>query len=214
VPATALPANGSDAEMTIYQPATDTLWEFWRTRKVDGHWQACWGGRMQRVSRSDGIWPGHYGTTATGLPFIGGQITAEELRRGEIRHVIGIALVDTERAGVVSWPANRSDGYNPNSAAGRIPEGLRFRLDPEVDVEALNLHPVAKIIARAAQKYGFVVWDKAGAIALRMQNPASYTARGEIDPYPGLFAGTPAYAVLKDFPWEHLQFLPANYGKR
>ncbi|MFZ2628996.1 MAG: DUF4124 domain-containing protein [Rugosibacter sp.] len=214
IPPEAQPAGGSDAEMTIYQPATDALWEFWRARKVDGRWQACWGGRMDHVSQSNGIWRNHYGTTATGLPFLGGQITAEELRRGEIRHVIGIALGDTERAGVVSWPANRSDGFNPKAAPDRIPEGLRFRLDPAVDVDALKLHPIARIIARAAQKYGFVVWDKAGAISLRMQNPASYAAHGEPDPYPALFAGTPAYAVLKGFPWDRLQFLPKNYGQR
>ena len=214
IPKVAEAAVGSDAEMTIYQPESDTLWEFWRARKVDGQWQACWGGRMQHVSHSDGIWPAHYGATATGLPFLGGQISAEELQRGEIHHVIGIALVDTERAGVVSWPANRSDGYNPNGAANRIPEGLRFRLDPAVNVESLNLHPIAKIIARAAQQYGFVVWDKAGAITLRVHNPLTYTARGETDPYPALFAGTPAYAVLKGFPWNRLQFLPLHFGRQ
>jgi len=213
IPAEAKPAHGTDAELTIYQPASDTLWEFWRTRLVDGRWQACWGGRMQNVSRNSGVWRGHYGTTATGLPFLGGQITAEELQRGEIRHVIGIALVDTERAGVVSWPANRSDGYNPGNAPDRIPEGLRFRLDPSVDLETLNLHPVAKIIARAAQTYGFVVWDKSGAISLRVQNPISYVANGQADPYLKLFAGTPAYALLKGIPWNRLQFLPKDFGK-
>ncbi len=29
VPSNARPAAGSDAQMTIYQPATDTLWEMW-----------------------------------------------------------------------------------------------------------------------------------------------------------------------------------------
>ena len=90
---------------------------------------------------------------------------------------------------------------------------VAYRLDPTIDVEVLPLHPVAKIIARAAQQYGFVVWDKAGAIALRLENPASYVARGEADPYPALFAGTPSYAVLKNFPWDRLQFLPRDYGK-
>ena len=85
---------------------------------------------MQNVSKSPGIWQRPYGTTATGLPFLGGQITAEELRQGEIKHVLGISLVDTEKWNVVSWPANRSDGYNPKNAPNRIPEGLRFRLDP------------------------------------------------------------------------------------
>jgi hypothetical protein len=213
VPAYATPSDGSDGEMTVYQAASNTLWEFWQARKVSGQWQACWGGRMSNVSASDGIWPQGYGTTATGLPFIGGQITAEELQRGEIRHVIGIALVDLERAGIYSWPANRSDGYNPGNAANRIPEGTRFRLDPGVNVDALNLHPVARTIARAAQKYGFVVWDKAGAISLRVQNPKSYTALGQADPYAALFNGTPNYALLNGFPWDRLQFLPKDYGK-
>lgn len=207
------PADGTDAEMTLYQPATDTLWEFWKLRKTDGQWTACWGGRMQNVSRSDGIWHQYFGTTATGLPFMGGQITAEELRRGEIRHAMGIVLVQTDKASRLSWPARRSDGNNPQGLPNRIPQGLRFRLDPTVDVEALNMHPIGKVIARAAQKYGFVVWDKGGAIALRAQNPKSYTAVGLENPYPELFNGTPAHAILRGFPWKRLQFLPRDYGK-
>jgi hypothetical protein len=135
------------------------------------------------------------------------------LQRGEIRHVLGIALVDTEKWSVVSYPANCSDGYNPKDAPNRIPEGLRFRLDPTVDVGALKMHPVGKTIAKAAQKYGFVVWDKAGAITLRAQNPKSYTKLGQPDPYPALFNGAPVYAILNGFPWERLQFLPMDYGK-
>jgi hypothetical protein len=213
VPTVAAPSSGTDGEMTVYQPSTDTIWEFWQTRGSNGHWQACWGGRLQNASKSQGIWPNYYGTTATGLPFLGGQITAEELQRGEIRHAIGIALVDLEQSGIFSWPANRSDGYNPSHAANRIPEGLRFRLDPNVNVGALNIHPVAKIIARAAQKYGFVVWDKAGAISLRVQNPKSYTQLGKPDPYKALFNGTAEYAILNGFPWDRLQFMPMNYGR-
>jgi len=126
---------------------------------------------------------------------------------------MGIALVDAETWSTFSWPADRSDGYNPSGAANRIPEGLRFRLDPSVNVDALNMHPIGKIIAKAAQKYGFVVWDKAGAIVLRARNPKSYTLIGQSDPYPPLFNGTPAYNILLNFPWDRLQFLPMNYGQ-
>lgn len=213
IPSYAEPADGTDAEMAIYQPATNTIWEFWRTRKVDGAWQACWGGRLTKASKSDGVFPGNYGTTGTSLPFIGGQITAEELRRGEIRHAIGISLVDTEHFNVKSWPAHRSDGYNPKKQSNRIPEGLRIRLNPEVNVDQLHMHPVAKIIAKAAQKYGFVIWDKAGAISLRAQNPKSYTALGKPDPYPALFKGTSSSSILDGFPWDQLQFLPKDYGQ-
>lgn len=213
IPSFAQPASGTDAEMTIYQPSTDTIWEFWVTRLVTGQWQACWGGRLSNASTSDGTWPFPYGTTATGLPFLGGQITAEELSRGEIRHAIGISLVEVEAASIFSWPAHRSDGYNPLGAANRIPEGLRFRLDPAIQVDALPMSTAGKIIAKAAQKYGFVVWDKAGALSLRVQNPKSYTALGQPDPYVALFGGQPSYAVLNGFPWDRLQFLPMNYGK-
>lgn len=214
MPSTAAPADGSDAEMTVHQPSTDSLWEFWVTKKnVDGQWQACWGGKMSNVSTSNGIWPFPYGTTATGLPFVGGQITAEELSRGEIRHVIGISLVEVEAAGLLSWPANRSDGLNPLGVPNRIPQGLRFRLDPTIQVDSLPMTAAGKTIAKAAQKYGFVVWDKAGAISLRAQNPKTYTAMGQVNPYPPLFWGKPSYAVLDGFPWDKLQFLPMDYGK-
>jgi len=213
MPANAAPADGTDAEMTVYQPSTDTLWEFWVTRQSNGQWQACWGGRMTNVSASDGTWPFPYGTTATGLPFIGGQITAEELSRGEIRHAIGISLVEAEAAGIVSWPARRSDGQNPLAEPNRIPEGLRFRLDPTIQVDTLPMSKAGKIIAKAAQKYGFVVWDRAGALSIRAQNPKTYTAQGQVNPYPALFEGKPSYAVLNGFPWDRLQFLPMDYGK-
>jgi hypothetical protein len=213
MPTYAEPADGTDAEMTLYQPATDTMWEFWRARDVGGQWQACWGGRMRHVSASDGIWAPHYGVTATGLPFAGGELSVAELQRGVINHVIGIALVDTEKWNVYSWPANRSDGYNPRNLPNRIPEGLRFRLDPDVDVNALPLHPIAKMIAKAAQKYGFVVWDKAGGISIRAENPKRFTLLGQQNPYIVLWNGTPTYRILAGFPWDRLQFLPMNYGK-
>lgn len=214
IPSYAQPADGTDNEMTVYQPSTGNLWEFWRARKVNGQWQGCWGGQMKNVSAGNGIWPYPYGAMSTGLPFIGGQIKAEELKSGEIGHVIGIALADLEDRSVYSWPANRSDGTNPNHAPNRIPAGARMRLDPAVDVDALPIHPVAKVIARAAQKHGFVVWDRAGSITLRSQNPKSYTALGQPDPYRELFNGTPEYAILDGFPWDRLQFLPKDYGKQ
>jgi hypothetical protein len=212
IPSYAEPAGGTDSEMSIFQPAKDTLWEFWEAHKVDGTWQACWGGRMSNVSSNPGIWQNPYGAAASGLPFAPGQILVEELRRGEIRHVLGIAVVEAEE-NVFSWPANRSDGKNPNKLPNRIPEGLRLRLDPTVDVESLNLHPIAKTIARAAQTYGFVVWDIGGSIALRAENPMRYTKAGLPNPYPPLFGNTPAYSIMDRFPWDKMQFLPMDYGK-
>ena len=97
IPPDAQPADGTDAEMTIYQPSSDSLWEFWQARQVHGQWQACWGGMMPEVSKNPGIWAPRYGVAATGLPFAPGQVTLQELNSGVIRHVIGIALVDAEK---------------------------------------------------------------------------------------------------------------------
>jgi hypothetical protein len=156
-----------------------------------------------------GIFDKGYGTTATGLPFLGGQITAEELERGEIKHAIGIALVEVEHYNIYSYPANRSDGWNPNHYPNWIAEGQRFRFDPNIDVDSLPISRAAKIIAKAGQKYGFVVWDKAGAISVRTQNSASYPT----NPYPALFEGKGNDQLLKTLPWNSIQFLPMNYGK-
>lgn len=206
----AKPSAGTDMEMAVYDPLNDMYYEFWLMRKTaSGGWEARWGGRIQNVSKSDGVFPGTFGTTATSLPFLGGQITAEELQRGEIRHAIGFSLVEAEHHNLFVWPAHRSDGWNPDKVPNRIKEGQRFRLNPAINIDSLNLHPVAKIIAKAAQKYGFVVWDKAGAISLRTQNAISYPT----NPYPALFNKVPSYEVLKGFPWNEIQFLTEGYGQ-
>ncbi len=205
----------TDKEVVLYQPSTDKMWEFWQlAHDSNGAWAASWGGEMQNVSLNNGIWANPYGATATGLPLIGGQLSIDELSAGKIKHAIGIALVETAANNVVSWPANRSDGWSSGKLPGTlIPEGLRFRLDPTINVDALNLTPIAKMVAKAAQIYGFVVWDRAGSIALRAENPLSRTAFGKPDPYPRLTQGVPHYAIFNNFPWDHLQFLPMNYGK-
>ena len=210
IPAGAEPADGTDQEMVVYSPSQDRLWEFWVTKHTGNSWSACWGGRLDNVSKSSGIFPGSYGTTATGLPFMGGQISLADIRSGSINHAIGIAFVQT-RSNTVSWPAQRSDGWVNNANAPA--EGQRFRLDPTLNIDALNLNPVARMVAKAAQKYGLVVWDTAGAVSLRAENPKSLTTQGKADPYPAIFGSSANWNVLDSIPWNRLQALPYNYGK-
>ena len=57
VPGDARPAPGSDRHLVVWQPATDTMWEFWlMQRKADG-WHARWGAKLRHVSRSSGVNP-------------------------------------------------------------------------------------------------------------------------------------------------------------
>lgn len=211
IPPEAVPAKGTDAEMVIYQPSSDRIWELWKAEKRADGWYACWGGRLDNACVSNGIYPYPYGVTATGLSLLGGLMQVDELRVGRVEHVIDIALPETRKS-VFSWPANRTDGRVDSPTA--IPQGIRFRLDPLLNVEVLNLHPVAKVMARAMQKYGVIVRDSSGSVSFYAENPLGIINAGQPNPYPTIFAGKPSYSIMQNFPWNRLTALPMNYGKR
>jgi hypothetical protein len=205
-------SDNGDYGMAVYDKGHDIYYETWGTTKATINaqtvWQAKWGGQMKNASLSNGIWPSPYGSTATGLPYIGGQVTADELNRGEIKHVIGIALVNLAKWNTFSWPANRSDG----NGLGTIPEGARFRFDPTININSLGLTPWQQTIVKAGQIYGFVVWDS-GANAIRFENPLDYTTAGKTNPYIEIFGADHTFVYLQNLPWSSVQFLPTDYGK-
>jgi hypothetical protein len=211
-------SGGTDESVTIYQPSTDTYWDFWRAEKdAAGHWSACWGGKIEHYSRNPGIFANPLGATATGLPLGAFTIRIDELRRGYIDHAVNIATVRT-RAGCVSWPATRDDG---NTEGNDIPcEGQRFRLDPTFDVSTIR-SPAARTIARAMQEYGLILTDKAGAVVTYAEDPRIEMAtNGGVDPYFELMDpdhlvpdGSEKYVILGDIPVDRLQALPLDYGK-
>lgn len=210
IPADLTPAAGTDGEVTIYDPAADQLWEFWMTRKnpATGAWEACWGGRLDSVSTSQGHFPGHFGVTASGIVAAGGMVTIDEVKRGEITHAMSLNVI-SPAAGVASWPAQRTDGRSsdPNAVA----EGQRLRLDPSVDVDSLGLTPIGRMVAKAAQEYGFVVVDTSGSVGLNAEAGALTKRRTGIDPWDTM--ANPSYEVLRGFPWERMQALPLHHGK-
>lgn len=216
IPAGAKPAAGSDAHMTIYQPSTDRLWEFWRAARRPDGWHASWGGAMQNVSKNPGYytpaaWPGraapNWGSTATSLPVIGGTILIDELRRGVIPHALAMDIPDA-RKGEFAWPAQRSDGAGPPTA---MPEGARLRIDPAVDLDRLGLSPAGRVIAEAAQRYGIVIRDRTNhATAFYAEDPSPTGT----DPYPELFGGKPPSEVLAGFPWTRLQVMKMTLCRR
>jgi hypothetical protein len=211
IPADAVPATGLDAELTVYSPSLDQLWEFWAaTHRADG-WHACWGGRIDHVSTSAGFFPGGFGASASGLAVAGGMVTLADVQRGSIDHALALAIVDAAPWTNVSWPAQRSDG-SPASTS-RIAEGTRFRLDPSVNVDGLALTPMAKMVAKAAQKYGFIVTDKAGAVSVVTESGNDVQAKTGVNPWKAILGSTPNYLVMRNFPWNKLQALPRNYGK-
>ncbi|MGY2077394.1 hypothetical protein [Blastococcus sp. SYSU DS0828] len=211
IPAGAVPSPGTDKALSIYSPSTDQLWEFWGAVHDEGGWGACWGGRIDRVSRSPGFFDGHFGATATGLSSSGGMVRLADVQSGRIEHALSLAIPNPAIATRLSWPAQRSDGWDTHPHA--VPEGTRLRLDPTIDVSALNLHPVAAMVASAAQRYGFIVVDTAGAVALIAESGASVQAATGEDPWAPLLDGVPDYRVMHGFPWDRLQALPHDYGR-
>ena len=168
IPPDAVPALGPDAHMTVWQPSSDRLWEFYQARKLSDGWHANFGGAIASVSRFPGYytrdaWPGlsqsWWGATATSLPVVAGTITIDELRAGVIRHALAMNI-PWALPNVYSWPAQRTDGTSTDPDA--IPEGARFRLDPELDIGSLELPPVTRTIAMAMQRYGMIVRDQTG----------------------------------------------------
>ena len=212
IPAGAVPAAGTDRALSVYLPATDQLWEFWLAeRDGSGRWRACWGGRIDAASKSPGYFSGAFGATATGLSHTAGMLSLADVRSGRVEHALSLAIPEPAKAPLKSWPAQRTDGSDPHPAA--VPEGTRLRLDPAVDVAALRLHPVAAMVATAAQRHGFIVTDRAGAVAITAESGEPARRANGVDPWVALLGGTPDYAVMKGFPWHRLQALPKDHGK-
>lgn len=135
-------------------------------------WGAQWGGRMDNVSTNPGYWvptPEGYkfGATASGIPLLAGMLTIDELETGVIDHVVGISLVELA-ALKYSFPAQRTDGGS--YAADAVPEGTIFRFPANLNLDAMITDRLALMIAKAIQKHGMIVWDGAGAVAIRVEN--------------------------------------------
>ncbi len=208
IPPDAQVARGNDSTITLWSPSTDQLWEFWVMRKdAKGAWSACWGGRIDEVSANQGYFPDPYGVSASGLVTVGSMITLEEARARRIEHAMALALIAPATWNRWRYPAQRSDGTDP--APDAIPQGARLRLDPTLDVSTLGLTPLGEAVARAAQTYGFIVVDTAGAVSVMAESGLPEQANGGVDPWKEILGGTPTYAQLKGFPWSRLQVLDA-----
>jgi hypothetical protein len=130
----------------------------------------------------------------------GGTVLAAELDAGRIEHALAIAL-PRPRANQFAWPAQRTDG---TGGPQEIPEGARLRLDPQLDLAALDLPPLTLMLARAAQRYGMIVRDQTHrAVGLYFEDPTRFGRT----PYRSVFAGMSSNEVLAAFPWDYLQVL-------
>ncbi len=203
IPGTAKPAAGADEQLVIWQPATNTMWEFWHLHRLPDGWHADWGGVMTNVTGNPGYFAGNeagWGASGSGLPLAGGLISPGELRAGMTDHALALGIPET-RALVWATPAQRTDGTDTN--VDSVPEGARFRLNPSLNLDALRLPRLTLILARAAQRYGIIVRDGSPIVTFYAEDP---TPSGT-NPYPQLFGSRYLTGPLARFPWSQLQVL-------
>jgi hypothetical protein len=211
LPPTATPASGADGLLVVWQPSTDRLWEFWRLVHKPEGWSASWGSAMEHASSSQGVygtgaWPDAepwWGASASSLSLVGGLISLEDLKLGQINHALEMAIPDV-RSNVYASPAQRSDGKTADTLS--LPEGAHLRLNPNLDLATLHLPHLTLMLAEAAQRYGIFITDSSATTVFYAQDPTNT----EANPYTGTagyFEGQQPNKLLASFPWNQLELL-------
>ncbi len=196
------------------------------TATTPGQWHASWGGRIQYVSLDPGYYrnisngaggwseQAGWGATASSLPVVSGLITLSDLEAGQINHAVAI-MVPQAAKGIFSFPAQRTDGVA--TTANAIPEGARFRLPASLNLAAINMPPITRMIAQAAQTYGLIVNDQTGAtVGFRAEDPTPLMRQGQANPYKTTYFKTASGVyqdpnfLLASFPWADLQLVAPN----
>ncbi|CAA9378008.1 MAG: hypothetical protein AVDCRST_MAG32-1541 [uncultured Nocardioides sp.] len=185
IPRGARPAANSDGSMTVYDreqgfvvALTDAAYD-----AGDDSWSADGAtvtylesnGLRVETGRSDdprnrGTHRGNNGATMAAA--------WEDVEDGEIRHVLKIA-VGPEMSRDHVFPMVGSDGDYAGDDPAVPPQGVRLRIKPSVDLDAVDLHPEARVIAEALQRYGAYIGDSGGTTALKLEDTAT-EGRGQL----------------------------------
>ena len=174
-------ANFSDNHLCIVDTNKMIEWDMWAARKnKDGNWTTGLGAVTDL--KSTGVekpwfeqkneFDAHR-SRAGGFPLIAGLIRPDEVKAGKIEHAL-----------VFAYQRGRSEFFIPPASTAQatinemnnkigIPMGGRIQLDPNINVDTLNLNRACKIIAKALQDYGAFNGDYAGATVLYADNSPS-----------------------------------------
>ncbi len=205
IPTDARPSSGTDGAMVVIDPATGTVGEYWRARRVGSGWQASWGAVNSLTA------PGWGGaSTGAGASRLGGVVRVDEIAAGVINHAL---VVQTDNACAVRYraPAVKTDGKSTRTDC--IPEGARLQLDPTINLNAIpGLTPGERAVARALQVYGAYVIDVAGtsmSVSFEVARDATATSPGATYTRAGLSWD---YYGMPRVPWHRLRVLTTWQG--
>ena len=200
IPVGARAASGSDhhlavidgdRELDLWQATYDASRDAWSASTVviadaKGQGTLCQEGKQCNAAN------------AAGFALLSGLIWPAELREGRIDHALALTTPFT-RAGYIACPATHTDGKQNDP--GAIPEGARIQLDPTFNVAAQRWPAWKKTIAVALQRYGALVVDTGGALAIRGVSDVNLRDNS------WAAAGIPTQAGLSDLPWDRMRVL-------
>ena len=202
IPSWARPDASDDGHMVVLDRAHGCEYDFFQARRSsDGTWTASWATRLP--IGGSGIVTGP-SARASGFGLMAGLILPEELKKGSIRHALVFSYPYTKSYAKVR-PATESASGSGRSDA--LPMGSRLRLDPELDLTALQLSPIERTIARALQVYGMYLADTGPNITLYAVGAQSF----DRNPYPGFPPPTP-YVDLNNIPLDRLEVVGPPKG--
>jgi hypothetical protein len=164
IPSEAQPAAAEDAHMVIVSYDHRYAWDFWHaTKHADGHWSADAFRRWDLTT--DGInspYDGLGSSRVAPVPLLHGLITYDEIvNKGTINHALAFAYSQAKRDSPGVYPCETSNnGYCDRACCLWL--GFRLQLNPDLDLDSLNLNPASKIIAKAMQEYGMIFVENNG----------------------------------------------------
>ncbi len=172
IPTYAVPANAADGHMCIVNLGTQTVYEFF---------EAVWtgtstisaGGMVAFPMSANGISnPPHRRVTASGFANMFGMIRREDFinpstgqldpNNTVLTHALTINLPPAILGNNTFVSPAVGGEVSGNASSNGIPMGALFALPRNLDVDALNVHPIVRTILRAARDYGLYVADGTG----------------------------------------------------
>ena len=198
-----LNSDGTDQELCVYQPSTDTMWEFWQwAGSEQSGYMSSYGAKITNVSQTPGTIPNTWGAKACSLWAVGGIMMIQEWNDGVIPHALNVALPVTAPSHLAPATRNDSGAFIPSQAfTDAVPEGAIFRLPASTVIDPAWT-PGLKIIVTAVRDYGMVVTDTSGTVQWQAEDPRC--AGTMFSPATSGTMANCTYLDMQTFPWDQL----------
>ncbi|GAC66830.1 carbohydrate-binding domain-containing protein [Gordonia soli] len=181
-----VPSPDGDAHLAVIDQADGCLYEFQGFNAGSGSAIAHATYHAYTGSGGHVAGPAHAGGE---FSYVAGMITPRDVSRGVIDHALRFAVPIGSQNFV--YPGTRTDG----TTADGIPQGIRMRLNPSINLDTLGLNPFQTMVAKALQTYGGYNADTSGSFSLYTQSTADGSSYAQ-----------PPVSLPKSL-IDHLQFL-------